>query len=95
MKFRNYNSKKDKDAVHRIWHETGWVTKGKKEEEDSMDLFLKCANVLVADVHGEAECLVTTTPGNIRYLEEDLSFSCVSAVTTSRIWVGNVRAGIL
>ena len=29
MKYRNYNPKRDKDAVHRIWREAGWLEKGK------------------------------------------------------------------
>ena len=82
MEFRKYDPTKDKDAVHRIWHETGWLTKGK---EEAMDLLVESGRASVADVNEEAECLVTTHPGTIRYLNEDLPFSCVSAVTTSRI----------
>jgi hypothetical protein len=40
---------------------------------------------MVAELGGEAECLVSTCPGTLRYLDEDLALSCVTAVATSRI----------
>ncbi len=82
MSFRSYNPKRDKEAVHRIWRETGWLEAGKEEQ---MDLFVECGRALVADMNGEAECLVITAPGSIRYLNADLSFACITGVTTSRI----------
>ena len=82
MKYRAYNPEKDKAAVHRIWREIGWI---EKDQEAVMDLFVGCGRALVGDVNGEAECLVTTAPGTIRYLDEELPFSCVTGVTTSRI----------
>jgi len=85
MEFRPYDEARDKAAAHRIWRETGWLEAGKKSHEEAMDLFIGCGRALVADVNGEAECLALTAPGDIRYLEEDLPFSCVTAVTTSRI----------
>lgn len=50
-----------------------------------MDTFIDACRALVADIDGEAECLVATAPGTIRYLDEDLLFSCVTSVGTSRI----------
>jgi len=82
MEYRDYDPAKDKDAVHRIWREIGWLEKG---EEEAMDLFIECGRPLVAEINGEAECMVVTVPGSVRYLDEDLSFSAVTAVTTSRI----------
>jgi len=83
MIFRDYNSKKDRKAAHRIWYETNWI--GDKEDEAPMDIFLAGGRTLVADINGEAECLVASMPGSLRYLDQDLSFSAVTAVTTSRI----------
>ncbi len=82
MCFRPYEPEKDKDAVHRIWREIGWIERG---QEPRMDLFLQGGQTLVAEVEGAAECLVATAPGTVRYLAEDLPMSCVTAVTTSRI----------
>jgi len=82
VELRNYDPKKDKKAVQRIWREIGWLEKG---QEEAMDLFIECGRALVADISGEAECLVASVPGTIRYLDEELSFSALTAVTTSRI----------
>lgn len=82
MNYRNYNPEKDKDAIHRIWRETGWLEEGR---EECMDLLVECGRALVADVNEEPECLVITAPGVMRYLNEDLSLSAVTGVTTSRI----------
>lgn len=84
MEFRDYNPDKDKEAVHRIWREVGWLEKEKKQEE-AADLFIECSRALVAEINGEAECLVLTTQGTIRYLDKDLPLSCVTSVSTSRI----------
>ncbi|MGM0404865.1 MAG: GNAT family N-acetyltransferase [Thermoplasmatota archaeon] len=81
--FREYNKKKDREAVYRIWYETGWL---KKEQRDAMDLFLEGSKeILVADINGEPECLVTTVPAVIQYQENEIPLSCITAVTTSRI----------
>ena len=82
MKYRNYDPKRDKTAVHRILREVGWLEKGK---EEVVDLWFQGARAIVAEVDNEAECLVAAAPGTIRYLNEELSFSGITAVTTSRI----------
>jgi hypothetical protein len=82
MNYRIYDPTHDHDTVLRIWRETGWVHPG---TESSMDLSLAAGRTLVADVHGEAECLVNNVPGTIRYLDQDLFFVAVAAVTTSRL----------
>lgn len=82
MEFRNYDPAKDKEAVQRIWREAGWLEEGK---EEVMDFVVECGRALVADLDGEPECLVATTPGSIRYLDRDLPFSGITGVTTSRI----------
>jgi hypothetical protein len=82
MCFRVYDPEKDSDAVHRIWHETGWIEAG---HEPQMDLFIEAGRSWVAMIDGEAECLVNTAAGTVRYLDADLPMSCVTGVTTSRI----------
>jgi len=83
MDFRNYDKKKDRDAVARIWREAGWLEK--KKDEESMDASLACGRTMVAEVNGAAECMVNTCPGTLRHLEEDVPVSIVGGVTTSRI----------
>lgn len=82
MIFRNYDVERDKETTHRIWHEIGWLEKGK---EEGMDWFVKAGRALVAEVNGEAEALTLTAPGSIRYLEEDLPLGAVTGVTVSRV----------
>ena len=80
--FHPYDDSRDRDAVHRIWREVGWLT---DEITEGMDARIKCSRAKVARIDGEAECLVLTIPGTIRYLDCDLPLACVAAVTTSRI----------
>ncbi len=82
MTFREYDPERDKDAVRRIWRETGWLRKGKEEASDAL---IDAARAFVAETGGEAECAVVTAPGSLRYLQEDLTFSAVTAVATSRV----------
>jgi hypothetical protein len=84
VKLRDYDHEKDRTAVHRIWREIGWIGREKREEE-ALDTFTGCGRALVAEVHGEAECLVLTAPSRMRYLNEDLLFSAVTSVSTSRV----------
>ena len=83
MTLREYDPKSDKEAVHRVWREIGWIDK--KKDEEAMDLFLEGSRNMVAELNGEAECMVNLNTGTIRYLNEDLPLSGVTAVTTSRI----------
>jgi hypothetical protein len=82
MTYRAYDPERDKEATHRIWRETGWIEDG---QEQAMDVFLQAGRAMVAEVNGEAECLVASAPGEMRYLDETLPFVAVTAVTTSRI----------
>ncbi len=82
MTYRAYDAERDKTAAHRIWRETGWIEEG---QEEAMDTFLQAGRAMVAEVDGEAECLVASAPGEMRYLEETLPFAAVTAVTTSRV----------
>jgi len=83
MRFRDYDPGRDREAVHRIWREIGWIEK--KKEQEAMDLFLESSRAMVAEVNSEAESLVATATGSIRYLKEDLTLSALAGVTTGRI----------
>jgi predicted acetyltransferase len=82
MTFRNYDPTKDKDAVHRILREVGWLEKGK---EEVLDASIESARAMVAELNGEPECIVTTAPGTMRYLDEELPLVEVTMVATSHI----------
>ncbi len=83
MDYRPYDSTRDKHACWRIWQEVGWIG---DETEDMLDWFwTHGGKVFVAEMDGEAECLVTSAPGDVRYQEESLPFVCVTGVTTSRL----------
>ncbi len=82
MNIRRYDPTKDRDALLRIWWETGWLKEGK---EQAMDVILLAGQTLVSDVHGSAECAVATVPGSMRYLDEELPFAGVAAVATSYV----------
>ena len=83
MNFRHYDHERDQKAVHRIFYEIGWFKK--KEHEAAFDVFVQGCRALVAEINGAAECFVASAPGTIRYLDEDLKFGAITAVTTSRI----------
>jgi hypothetical protein len=85
VEFREYSAGRDKDAVHRIWLETGWVEKDNQLQRESVDIFARSGRSLVAEINGEAECFVRNCPGSMRYLSEELPFTGVCAVTTSRL----------
>ncbi len=82
MSIRLYDAQKDKEAVRRIWREVGWL---EKEKEECMDLMLEPSRGWVADIEGEPECFVMTTPATMRYIDQDLPLSACTGVTTSRI----------
>lgn len=79
---RPYDKSKDREACRRIWVECGWTEPDKAERVDG---FVDACRARVAELNGEAECLVLTADGSMRYQEEDLRISCVTGVTTSRV----------
>jgi predicted acetyltransferase len=84
MLLRKYDEKADKKNIRRIWRECGWLGKDKNELK-AMDHFISTSVPWVAEMNGEAECFVMTTPGTIRHLEDDIPLCAVTSVTTSRI----------
>ena len=82
MSYRPYDAGRDREAAYRLYQEIGWLKAG---QELSADLRMESGHAIVADVRGEAECLATTAPGTLRYLENDLACVCVTGVSTSQI----------
>ncbi|MEN8209217.1 MAG: GNAT family N-acetyltransferase, partial [Candidatus Fermentibacteria bacterium] len=81
MIHRKFNKEKDTSACHRIWRDVGWIEN--KEQEKGMDIFLQGTRALIGELNGDAEALVVSTPGYVRYLEEDIALCAVCGVTTS------------
>jgi len=80
---RPYDPDRDREAAIRIWREVGWIES--ETHEKALDSLLGgCAVRRVGEVNGTAECLVNTTRGSLRYVDEELALSCVTGVTTSR-----------
>jgi hypothetical protein len=85
MHIRPYDPTQDEEAAYRIWVEIGWLDRGKEEQRQAMNVFIKGCQALVAEVRGEAESLTLTTPATLRYQNETLEFSAVTGVMTSLI----------
>ncbi len=79
---RDYDPKRDREPVRRIYRECGWLDKGK---EGALDALLRGGRAVVAEVDGQAECMVHTASGTMMCLEEELPALYVTGVTTSRI----------
>lgn len=82
MLIRPFDPERDRPACHRIWREVGWMKAG---EEPNMDLVLDAGRALVAEINGEAECLVMAGSATLRHLESDLPLSAITGVTTSYV----------
>ncbi|MGV3759748.1 MAG: GNAT family N-acetyltransferase [Actinomycetota bacterium] len=74
----------DHDHVIRMWREVQWIDDSDRMA-DALRTFLGYGDAQVAVLDGEAEALVHRTPGTIRYEDQDLSLSAVTAVTTSPV----------
>jgi len=83
MKFRSFDANLDTKAVSRIWYETRWLDDA--DDEKHMATFLSQARTLVAEIDGDAECLVVSAPGDIKHLESDITMSAVTSVSTSLV----------
>jgi len=85
MEFEPYDKARDREHCLRIWEEVGWIDSVNEPHSIRAESIFEAGRCLVARVNGEAECLVAAAPGTMRYLDADLPFSGVTAVTTSRI----------
>ena len=79
-------SYKSEDLEHslRIFREIGWMD-GKDSDKDVFKAYIDGGNSLVADLNGEVEVFVVTRSGCCKYLEDDIPFSAVTGVATSRV----------
>ena len=77
---------KPEDLEHslRIFREIGWMD-GKDSDKDVFMAYIDEGNSLVADLNGEVEVFVVTRNGCCKYLEDDIPFSAVTGVATSRV----------
>ncbi len=85
MKIETYNPDRDRDAVFRILGEVGWMDKTNESQARGQDAIMDAGKACVRRIDGDAECMVVCVPGHIRYLAEDLPFSAVAGVITSRV----------
>ena len=85
MEIRKYNPETDFDGVARVWREIGWIESGSENQERGLKLFAEQFYSLVAVVDGSPECFVSTGMGSMRYLDQDVSLSVVTAVNTSHV----------
>lgn len=83
--FRPYDCERDRKALQRLWTEIGWIEVDNDGHATALDRFLGAARSLVAEVNGEAECLVACCDGSIQHLDDEISMGAVLAVTTSYI----------
>lgn len=81
---RPYDEERDLAAVTRMWREVGWID-ASDEQAAGLRTFLGFGDVLVADVAGEAECMVHRTAGSLRHTRTDLPLCVISAVTVSHV----------
>lgn len=80
---RPYQHLKDFVSVARIWRETGWCQTS--NDEVSLESFYSAGNSFVGTLDDEPECTVHTTPGMIRYQDDDLKMCAITALLTSHI----------
>ena len=84
MSLRAYDRERDWEAAQRIYREVGWLGDG-PDEARATALAVEAGRAMVAELNGEAECLVLTMPATLRYLDEDLPLSAVTDVVTSQV----------
>lgn len=82
LDYRRYDHGRDRASVARIWRECGWIEPG---DEKNVELFTAAADGLVGLIRGTAECHVSTMPGTIQHLENELPLLAVTSVTTGRV----------
>ena len=76
----DYSPETDAEQVCRIWREIRWLKDNQKPEW--VDGIHRAGRTLVAKVDGVVECATASAEGRMRYLQEDLPLSAVTAVTT-------------
>lgn len=85
MIIRPYQAEKDFASVRRIWEEIAWIDSDEQDHVRALESFLGLSSNLVAELNGEAECLVSACEGSICHLEQTLPMQIIAAVTTSLV----------
>ncbi|MFP6584128.1 MAG: hypothetical protein VCD00_16440 [Candidatus Hydrogenedentota bacterium] len=85
MNIESFDSDRDRAHVHRIWEEVGWLDPTNEGNVDGTNAIIDAGRAWVSRLNDEAECLVLCSEGTIRYLDEDIAFSGLTGVTTSRV----------
>ncbi len=85
MEWRAYQPDTDREAVHRIWREVGWLNPKEETAAKALDIMLEGNHPIVALINDTAECCVLSDEGSMRYQQEEVPFSAVTGVTTSAI----------
>ena len=86
---RDFDVARDLDAVLRMWIEVGWLEG--PQQRQALEDFLAAGTAQIAEVDGDAECLVHWSPGTIHYgfaeggEVDSLPLCAVTAVTTSPV----------
>lgn len=78
-----YSPKTDESFVIRMLKEVGWVEG--LENEKAARIYLNGSRALIAKIDDEAECFAGSMPATMKYLKEDIQYSAVTGVFTSRI----------
>lgn len=78
---RPFDPEGDFEDLRRIWHEAGWLIEDQSEGK-ALKAFMSSADAWVDDSPEPIECVVSTVPGEMRYLDADIAFRAVSSVTT-------------
>lgn len=84
MHVRDYDPARDYADCLRVYREVGWIDTS-EEQEAAFKHYIADARMIVSELRGQAECMVTTMPGTVRYLESELPFCAVTGVTTGRV----------
>jgi predicted acetyltransferase len=71
-------------AVKRIWREVGWLDTNTQKER-GFEALLGSGNGYVTLVNGEAECAVSTAPGNILHTGTELPLTAVTTVVCGQL----------
>jgi hypothetical protein len=78
---RPFNLERDFEDLRRIWHEAGWLIDDQSEGK-ALRAFMSGADAWVDDGPEAVECVVSTVPGEMRYLDGDIPLCAVTSVTT-------------
>ena len=74
----------DKDDCIRIMGEVGWL-EGKPTDSTVFDSYISDSSSFVTELHGDAEVLVLTRPGQVLVQNKDIQMSVVMGVLASRV----------